>query len=563
VRAGRRGARTIIKPRAAWRRAVGAATLAAGLSCVACTPVATQTAQTSAGNPWTIHGVLRMAQTRTPDNLVGMLGTQAINTDLSMFWAGYLFNWSDANQFVPELATQVPTLRNGGISRDGLAITYHLRRGVMWQDGAPFTADDVIFSWHAVMNPKNIVVSRDPYDKIERIEKLGPYAIVVHLKQRLAPFVATFFTMSSHTYAVLPVHLLGSLTDINRAAYDDLPVGTGPFRIASNEKGSLIRFVANPSYWRGPPKLKEIDFRIIPNDNTVLTLLKTHEIDFYLRASESQVPSLRGIPGTRLIVSPFTRFADLGFNAGSPQLRDKRVRQALAYGTDRRGLIDKVTHGVNMPADSDQPPFFWAHAAGLPQYAYDPARAAALLDAAGWRMGHDGLRRKGGEALQLVMVGFTGSTTVSETEQVIQQEWQQLGIGVTIKNYPSSLLYAPLGDGGIEQTGKFDVAFEEWANGVDPDESLLFLCSMQPPQGWNIYHFCNRELDAAEAAAVGEYDPERRKAAYAKIQRILADELPILVVWFVRRVDVVNTDLKNYRPAHAVTPFWNTWEWRI
>lgn len=514
-------------------------------------------------NPWTVHGVLRMASRQTPDNLNPLLGTQTVVTDLSMFWAAYLFDWSDRNEFVPELAVRVPTLENGDISPDGLRITYHLRRGVKWQDGAPFTADDVIYTWRQMLNPRNLVVSRFGYDVISRIDKRNDYTIDVHLKKRFAPFVATFFTMANHTNCILPSHLLARYPDINHAAYNSLPVGTGPFKIAKYEKGSSITFVANDSYWRGRPKLRRIEYRIVESDNTLLTLVRTHEIDFYYRAAENQAPSLRDIPGTRVVITPLTRFADLGLNAANPALADVRVRRALAHAIDRAALIKKVTHGVAMPGDSNQPPFFWAYNPKIARYPYDPQRAAELLDAAGWRVGADGIRVKNGRPLRLELVSFTGSATATGTEVFMQDAWRHVGVDVSIKNFSSSQLYATLGAGGIEQSGKFDVAFENWANGSDPDDSILVRCDMAPSAGWNIYHFCNRELDAAEDRAMSSYDRATRKAMYGRVQEIIASDLPFIVLWYQRQLDVVNTDFRNYRPAHAVTPFWNTWEWSI
>ena len=515
------------------------------------------------GNPWTIHGELRMAGREQPDNLNPLLGTQTVVTDLSMFWAGYLFNWSDRNELVPELARRIPTTENGDISRDGLRITYQLRRGVHWQDGALFTADDVIYTWEQMLNPANLVVSRFGYDLISRIDKRDDYTIDVHLKKRFAPFVATFFTMANHTNCILPKHLLARYPDINRVPYNSMPIGTGPFRIAKYDKGSSITFVANDGYWRGAPKLRRIDYRIIESDNTMLTLLRTHEVDFYYRAAESQAPSLQGIPGTRIVISPFTRFADLGLNGANPALADVRVRRALAYALDRKALVQKVTHGVAELGDSDQPSFFWAYNPHVTRYPYDPKRAAALLDEAGWYRGAGGVRTKDGQPLRLELVSFTGSATANDAEVFVQEAWRQLGVDVAIKNFSSSQLYATLGAGGIEQSGKFDVAFENWANGTDPDNSILFRCDMAPPAGWNIYHFCSRPLDDAEAKALSSYDRATRAAMYDKEQEIVSSQLPIIVLWYQRQLDVINTDLENYRPAHAVTPFWNTWEWSI
>jgi peptide/nickel transport system substrate-binding protein len=514
-------------------------------------------------NAWTVPGVLRIGARLVPDNLNPVIGTQGIDTDLAMLWASFLITLDDKSQLVPDLAAVVPSLENGGISRDGLTITYHLRRGVKWQDGVPFTADDVRFTWHAIMNPQNTVPSRSGYDLISRIDEPDKFTVVVHLTKPYAPFLRAFLTLSSTSYCVLPVHLLGNMPDINHADFNNMPIGTGPFRVASNEKDTEIRFVANPQYFRGPPKLKEIDYRIVPNDNTLLTQIRTHEIDMYYRASEAQAPTLASIPGTTVYMTPFTRFGDIGFNAGNPPLDDVRVRRALAYATNKTELIQKITHGVNIPADSDQPPFLWAHDDHVTRYDYDPSRAAALLDAAGWKMGPDGIRQKDGRPLSLLMAGYNGSATVNAAQEVIQREWKDVGVEIEIKNYPSDLLYAPAAEHGIEQSGKFDAIFESWGNGSDPDDAVLFECGSAPPNGWNVYHFCSPALDAAERIALSVNDEPRRKAAYATIQEILTDRVPVIFLWFEQYVTVANSDLKNYKPGHVGSQWWNPWEWSL
>lgn len=546
-------------------RAGGAAVLAAALL-AGCTRLSTQSgAPLGGGNPWTYHGVLRWAGVSNPDNLNPVVGNQQIEVDLSMFWAGYLFNWSDRNKFEPELATEEPTLKNGGISPDGLSITYHLRRGVKWQDGAPFTADDVIFTWHAVLNPKNNVSSHVGYELVTRIDKKDDHTIVVHLKKRFAPFVASFFTMSGTPYPILPKHILGGLPDINQALYNNKPIGTGPFKVVEYQPGSLLRMVANPDYWRGAPKLKEVDYHIVPDENTILTQLKTHEIDFEYNAPSSQTPSLRDIPGTHIFLTPFTQYRQLGFNTSNPILADVRVRRALAYATDTQQLIDDVSHGVDIKGDSDQPPFSWAHGSHNVQYQHDVVKANRLLDEAGWTgRTPDGVRVKNGKKLALELVGATGAAETRNLETLLQAQWKTVGVEGDIKNYNSGLLFASYGAGGVLQRDKFDVAFYSWINGVDPDDSTLFDCDQFPAAGGqNIYLYCNKELDAQEQVALTEYDMDKRKAAYDKIQQILTSDEPLIVVWYVRRQDVANTDLKNYKPAHAVTTFWNTWEWEI
>src|SRR4029077_3253096 len=277
----------------------GLMVLAGLLSLGACSKVTTQAGGPSAaGNPHTGHGVLRWGLAFEPDSLNPLVGNQQVDADLSLFWGGYLFNWSDQNEFVPELATRVPTLDNGDIGRDGVTITYHLRSGVTWQDGAPFTADDVIYTWHQVMNPKNNTGSQVGFDDIAAIDRKSADEIVVHLKKPYAPFVATFFTMSGTPYPVLPKHLLDKYPDINRVPFNLAPVGTGPFKVVSYEKGRAIKMVANQHYWRGAPKLKEIDISIVPDQNTLLTQLKTGEIDFEYTAPSTLAPSLATVPYT-------------------------------------------------------------------------------------------------------------------------------------------------------------------------------------------------------------------------------------------------------------------------
>ena len=521
-------------------------------------------AGTSGGaNPWTQAGVLRIGSRLVPDTLNPVVGTQAIDTDLALLWGSFLTSVDDQSRVVPDLSTAVPSLANGGISKDGRTITYHLRRGVKWQDGAPFSADDVVFTWHVVMNAANFVPSRGGYELVTSIDEPDKYTLVVHLKKPFAPFIRTFFALSSTSYIILPKHLLGGLPDINHADFNNHPIGTGPFKVVSNEKDVEVTFAANPTYFRGPPHLREIVYHIVPNDNTLLTQIKTHELDMYYRASEAQAPSLASIPGTKVYETAFTRFGDIGFNASHPPLDDVRVRRALAYATDKAELIHKITHDVNVPADSDQPPFLWAHTSSVTRYPFDPGKARAMLDAAGWAPGPDGIRRKNGVPLTLMMTGYTGSATLNATQEVVQREWRDVGVDVQIKNYPTNVLYAPLGDNGVEQSGRFDSIVESWGNGSDPDDAVLFVCANAPPNGWNVYHLCDKRLDAAEAIALSVNDQTVRKEQYAIVQQRLADQVPVIFLWFERYITVANSDLTGFRPSHVGSEWWNPWEWSI
>jgi peptide/nickel transport system substrate-binding protein len=534
----------------------------------ACSRVDTVASSSSSGaaaqrHSWTRPGVLRIGSLSDPDTLSPLLGTFQVDVDLSMFWAGYLFNYSDANQLVPELATAVPTLANHGISKDGLTITYHLRKGVRWHDGAPFGADDVVFTWRAVMNPDNNVQTRTGYDNIRAIDAPDPHTAVVHLKRPFAPFVNLFFTMGSTPYPVYPKHLLAQYHDLNRVAYNSKPVGTGPFIVREWHRGQTLRMIANPHYWRGAPKLSEVEYHVIPDENTLTTSMRTHEIDLWYNASSANYPTASKIAGTHAVLTPFTQYSQLGFNVSRPILRDPNVRRALAYATDRKALLEKITYGVNVLGEGDQPAFLWAHDSKLEPIPFNPDHARRMLDDAGWRVGSNGIRTKDGQPLRLEFVTTSGSALGNRVAVFVQSAWRDVGVEAVIKPYASALMFQNFSGGGILQAGKFDVELSSWVNGVDPDDSTVVTCDAIPPHGQNLFRFCNQEVDAQERTALSYYDPATRKRSYDRVQEILVDRVPWLTMWFQRRFDVASDDLRGYKPAHAVTTFWNTWEYSI
>jgi peptide/nickel transport system substrate-binding protein len=546
------------------RPAIRVLMLAAACFTAACSKVSTESgAPAAAVRSQTIPGVLRWGLANEPDTLNPMLSTSQVSVDISMFWAGYLFNWSDQNQYVPELAERFPTLANGDIARDGHSIVYHLRRGVTWQDGAPFGADDVIFTWQQIMNPHNFVGTRLGYDDIATIDKRDDATIVVRLKKPFAPFIANFFTMSGTPIPILPKHLLEKYPDLNHVDYNRIPIGTGPFRVVSYEKGRLIKLVANPSYWRGAPKLKEIEISIVPDQNTLLTQLKTGEIDLQYRAPSSQAPSLANIPGTHRYLTPFNQYSQIYLNNQGPILSDVRVRRALAMAVDKQRICLQALHGIYTPADSDQPVFSWAYEPDVVRYPYDPVKAKAAFDQAGWVVGGDGFRTKSGKPLALTITIPTGSVVSTTVAAILQEEWRSVGVDLSIKNVASPIFFASAGEGGTLQSGKFDVALGAWINGVDPDDSTQYMCDQWPPNGQNNVRFCDRQLDAAERIALTSFDQNVRKRAYSTVQKIIAEKLPSIIVGFAEQQDVANVDFAGYRPAHAATTFWNTWEWSI
>ena len=282
-------------------------------------------------------------------------------------------------------------------------------------------------------------------------EQFHSYTVVVHLRLPYAPFVSTFFAMSSTAYAVLPAHILSKYKSIDDVPFNRAPIGTGPFRVASVD-GSHVKLVANRSYWRGLPQLNEVDFEWQPDGDKILADLKAHKVDFYYGAFGHQEPQLHGIPGTTIYLYQFNYFLDIGFNTASPVVSDRQVRQALAYATDRSAIVSEDANGVNESADTDQAPLSWARDENVKHYPFDPAKARATLDAAGWMVGPHGIRSKGGRQLRIVLVGdgIAGSAT---TERIVQADWRAVGVDVVVHNVSENALDSSAASGGIEATG--------------------------------------------------------------------------------------------------------------
>lgn len=535
--------------------------MAAALAVIAlssCSRVSTGGSSSGGG---AVPGVVRIVGIESMDNLVPELSATSAAVDVGMFWGGWFFLVNDKGELEPDLATEVPTLENGGISKDGLTIRYRLRRGVRWQDGAPFTAADAIFTWRQIMNPQNNVLTRSGYDQIGSMNAPDPYTLLVHLKHPYSPAVASFFGPSLAPMCVLPEHLLKGLPNINHAAYTRKPVGTGPFIVASYEPGLSIVLRANPDYWRGKPKLREVRFLFVADSNTKAVMMRTGEADLNYDPANQIVPELASIPDTHVLHVPFNEFWYLGFNLTHPPLDDIRVRRAIAMGVDKQYVIRTILHGLATPAQSDQPAYSWAYDATVRAASYDPTGAARLLDSAGWKMGPDGIRHKDGKALELTYAYSINAPDTQRLSPIFQGEMKQIGISIRVKGYSNGLYYAAKPSGGIVQSGNFDIAAQGWLGGVDPDDKTLWTCDERPPNGFNAQLLCDSRIDAQERIALTSYDRNIRKTAYQRIQRLLNEDIPVVFLYWTMRNDSVRNSLRGYRPAPTVTEFWNSWAW--
>jgi peptide/nickel transport system substrate-binding protein len=499
-------------------------------------------------HPWTIPHVLRYATAGDIAGLNPHLVQQLVLQYMSNLTMAWLVRYDSHNLPIPELATIVPTQENGGISKDGKTITWHLRHGVRWSDGVPFTADDVIFSTNVVLNPANNEVGRDGWDLITKMDEPDKYTVVYHLKKPYGAYLPTFFASAGAQPCVLPKHLLANLPNINNAPYNALPVGIGPFRYTKWTRGDSVEMEANPYYWRGLPKLKQVVFKVIPDRNTLLTALQTHEIDLVLPVAAAYYPRYKALPDVTVLRQPSYLFGHLDFQNQHVPLDDVRVRRALRLAIDRKQIIDTVRHGIGILQDtpiSSTNPAFDSH---IPLAPFDLAQASALLDQAGWKMGADGVRAKGGRKLNLVFATSSETPDTDTQIELMRANWKKIGVTIDERHYPSTLLFAPLAQGGIVLSGKWDMVIFQWGGDAIGDLTNLYACYQIPPQGQNDPRYCNKDVDAAMRTFETLYSPKARQPYADIIQQHIASDVPTVIMQIAEDVYAYNSDLKNFHP---------------
>jgi peptide/nickel transport system substrate-binding protein len=526
-----------------------------------CTHVSSGGAQT-ARHPWTEPEILRIAMVSNPKTLNPILSTQALEAMAEAFVFDPLVATDPEGHDYPVLAAVVPTLENGGISKDGLTITYHLRHGVRWHDNAPFTSHDVRFSFDAIMNDKTAVSSRHGYDDVAGIKTPDAYTVIIRLKQPFAPAIHTFFATSDTPYMILPAHLLEHYSSLDNVAFNSHPIGTGPFRFVRWLRGDRIEYVANDDYFLGKPKLRRVILHIVPDENTIANELRSHEIDWFIQATPRTYPQIKGIPGIDIRLVSFNGNDAVQINVTKPPLDDPRVRQAVGLAIDKRELVDKVTFGTTVPAKEDLPAFMWAFDPTAGEDSRDLPKARALLDEAGWKLGSDGLRHRNGVPLAFEVAFRIETATDRDRGVLIAAMLHDAGIDAQLKGYNTSILYATSAQNGILASGHFQAALVDWYAGVDPDDSTQLMCDQRPPNGWNWSRYCSPKMDALQRIALTHYDRATRKAAYSKIEHLLAADTPFVYLWWLRQIEAVNDDLKNFRP-NGIIENWNAYQWSI
>ncbi|MDQ2654307.1 MAG: peptide ABC transporter substrate-binding protein [Chloroflexota bacterium] len=469
-----------------------------------------------------------------------------------------LWRINETSELIPNLATEIPSVENGGISEDGLTYTFKLRDDARWHDGEPLTAADVVFSHNLIMNPDFIAGTKVGHDKVAEISAPDDTTVTMTLTEPYAPFLFTW----GDTF-IVPEHILAEVEDPNTAEFNSTaPIGSGPFKFVERVPGDHITLEANPDYHGPGPYLDTVIFKYIPDLTGLFTQFKTGEVDVtgLQGITADNYAEAQTLEGKVINAGPASFVEFIYMNFGNEVFQDKAVREAMYAAMDKANIIDAVYYGVHTPTESYLPQQSWAYNPDLTAQVYDVEAAKKILDDAGWAPGADGIREKDG-----VKLSFTNSTTAGnkvreQAQQYLQQTWKEAGIDMQINNMPAAVIW-----GDFFNLSEYDTVMIGFGHPPDPDGTSRFHSGYIPAQGGagqNTMQYKNPDLDALWEAGVVEVDPARRVEIYKEAQQILRDDLAYLPIFQYALIEGTKAGLQNYKQSpFVVSNMWNVFEW--
>jgi len=471
------------------------------------------------------------------------------------------------------LCVTLPSFANGlaekldlGDGKTGVKLTYTIQPEARWGDGVPVTTEDVLFSYELGKNPVVGVVDAEPFRRITRIEAKDAKTFVLYL-DRLPFDYATRYT--GDEFSILPAHLeRAAFADPAqyrfKTLYDSDPTNPGlymgPYLITAIVPGSHIVLERNP-FWSGPkPYFRRIVVWTVENTAALEANLLAGGLDMVagelgLSLDEALAFEKRHGDAFTLLYKPGLSFEHIDINLDNSILADKRVRQALLYGIDRGAISTQIFAGRDPVADSFLPPLDPAYSADVPHYDYDPGKARRLLDAAGWRLGSDGIRHDAaGAPLSLELATTSGNRTRELIEQVLQSQWRELGIALRLKNQPARVLL-----GGTMSHRDFAMAMFAWVSAPEVVPRAEFQSDQIPGEanGWSGQNFDgwrNQQADRLIDQIELELDATKRQALWRELQTLYAEELPALPLYFRAEAFVLPKWLEGVTPTGHSSP---------
>jgi peptide/nickel transport system substrate-binding protein len=461
-------------------------------------------------------GTLVMIIETSPTNLDPRVGIDAWSERIDNLIFDDLLSRGDDLNVAPGLAErwEVP---------DPLTYIFHLHQGARFHDGRAVTARDVKWTFDSLLQGKIRSTKAAVYKYLDHIDAPDEFTVIFHMKEADATLL---WNLSDGAIGIVPS---GSGDEMTRH-----PVGSGPFKFVSAETDREVVLERNADYWGEKAKLPRVRFAVVPDETTEALELRKGSGDVAINSlTPDTVLTLARNPDLAVERGPGTRIAYLGFNLRDPILKDVRVRQAIAYALDRRPMIEYLWRGQAELARSVLPTQSWAYDGDVPAYEHDPAKAKELLDAAGYPLTN-------GVRFHIAMKTSTDANTRLMVA-VMQQQLREVGIALDIRSFESATFFADVIHGAFQMYGL------RWIGGnEDPDIfDYAFHSSKFPPNGANRGFYSNPKLDALIDRARREIDPSVRKPLYAEVQRILANDLPYIDLWYLDNVVVHTRRVRN------------------
>jgi peptide/nickel transport system substrate-binding protein len=502
----------------------------------------------------------------------------AIDPDLIKF---YVLGFADrpVTTFDPNghlvclLCTEVPTLANGGAKleslpdgKQGMAVTFRFRPGLTWGDGAPLGAADLAFTARVGRDPNSGFSNSHTWSIVSRVDVVDPQTAVMHLTEVNYQFDQLSELLPAHLEAPVFDHATGPGDYLRQSLYNRTPTNpglyNGPYRIDAYQSGTQIVLVPNP-HWQGTqPFFHRIVIKAIGNTAALQENLLSGDVDMVpgegVGLTLDQVLVLQKQYPNRFTYAykPNLTYTHVDLQLDNPILADLRVRRALLLGLDRQTMVEKLMGGRVPVANSFVNPLESIYSPDVMAYPYDPARARALLAAAGWRPGPDGIcRNVAGQRLSLVFSTSTGVRSRELLQQVMQSQWRNIGVEAVIKNEPPRTLFGDT----LKHRSFTGMVMFGWSSAIESSPRQTLSSSQIPTAannwgGGNYTDFHNPKMDADIDAMEKELDPAKRRVLWADMQRIYADQLPVLPLFFGSEAHVWPLWLKGVTPTGTNQP---------
>ena len=443
-------------------------------------------------------------------------------------------------------------------SKDCRDLTFRLRPGVKWHDGQPFTAEDVVFTWQTIIDSRVPSPYKSEYGLVESVRADGPDVVRVHYSQPFAKALTNWAT------AMLPKHLLERYVRegrIREAPQNwSAPVGTGPYRFKELRSGEKVVLVSNPDYWEGRPYISRIVYRIIPSQATTFLELKAKGVDAMLLTAlqyqrQTSYPAFR--QAYQRFRHPGNAYTYVGFNLKDPRFADRRVRQAFAYAIDKRQVMEGVRLGLAREATGPYKPGTWVYTDKVKTYPYDMDKARRLLAEAGWTRNSDGLLVKDGRPFSFELLTNQGNDERKKIAEIVQAQLRELGVTVEIR----PLEWAALLKEYIKKR-KFEAIVLGWGIGIDPDQYVVWHSSQTGPDQLNHISYANPEVDRLLEAGRTSCVQSERVKYYHQLQEVLADDLPLVFLYFADALPVVASRIHGVDPGPNGVR-WQSFKWFV